>query len=135
MKDLATITNGIELKSSTISLRSDGIIQFLIKPNTMVTKQDAEEIVASAGIVGYWQKHPVLIIAGEYTLAEEETRIYAASEEANRFTIANAFVLHSLAQRLMGNIYLKINNPVTPTKMFTDEKSAIKWLSQFNPKN
>ena len=42
-----------------------------------------------------------------------------------------AFVIKSLAQKLLGNAYLKINKPVVPTALFDNEEKAIEWLQKF----
>lgn len=126
-----TFISKIELESATIALRSDGIIQFLVKPNFTVTAKDAREMVDAAGIVGKGKKHPILIIAGKYAMADKETREFAASEAGNRYTIAGAFVIRSLSQKILGDAYIKVNRPLTPTKLFTTEKEAVKWLLSF----
>lgn len=131
---MATISakkDHIELKKCSVSLRHDNIVEINIKPDLMITKENAEEMVQAMGIIGNGKKHPVLIVAGDYTLPESDARPYIASYEANKYTLANAFVINSMAQKLVGNVYLKIDRPVTPTKIFTDKTEAIKWLSKF----
>lgn len=120
-----------EIKAAVVSLRSDGIIQILVKSNLMISRENAQEMVEIVGIVGSGKKYPILIIAGEYTLPESEARTYIASAEANKYTLVNAFVINSVAQKLVGNVYLKIDQPVTPTKIFTDKDEALKWLYNF----
>jgi hypothetical protein len=131
LKDPVTIINKIEISSSEIMLRSDGIIHFYIKTNVNLTGNDAKEMVDAAGKVGNNKKYPVLISAGKYALAEKEAREFAASEEGNKYTIAGAIVVKSLAQKLLGNAYLKVNKPVTPTALFDNEENAIKWLRTY----
>lgn len=121
----------VELNAATIGLRSDGIIQFLVKPNTSVTALDAAGMVDAAGKLGGGKKHPILIVAGKYAMADKETREFAASEAGNRYTIAGAFVIRSLAQWILGNAYIKVNKPLTPTALFYTEEDAVKWLKTF----
>ena len=42
---------------------------------------------------------------------------------------AEAFVINSLANRIILSMYLKIDKPSNPTKVFKDIESAKKWLS------
>ena len=44
------------------------------------------------------------------------------------FTLADSFVIHSLAQKILANFYLKISKPVLPTKVFNKPDEAEAWL-------
>ena len=44
---------------------------------------------------------------------------------------ADAYVLKSLAQKIIANFYIRLNKPKIPTNFFTDEDSAIEWLTTF----
>jgi hypothetical protein len=50
---------------------------------------------------------------------------------ANKHGKADAFVIHSLPQKILGNFFLKFKQPSIPTKFFSSEKSAIEWLKQY----
>jgi hypothetical protein len=121
----------VELNTATIELRSDGIIQFSVKANSSLAASDARKMVEAAGKLGGGKKYPILIIAGKYAMADKETREFAASEAGNKHTIAGAFVIRSLAQRILGNAYIKVNKPTTPTALFFEEQDAVKWLKTF----
>ena len=41
---------------------------------------------------------------------------------------AEAFVVESLANRLIANFYIKFNRPKNPTKIFNKMESALAWL-------
>jgi hypothetical protein len=125
------ILNKIELKASTVSLRSDGIIQYSLNSNTTLNLDDAKEIVDATDKLGGGKKYPLLITAGNFTLVDTEVRYFAASPEANRFTVASGIVVNNLAQKLLGNAYIKFNKPPTPTRLFTKDEEAVKWLKTF----
>lgn len=93
-----------------------------------MTAKDSNEMVEAAGKLGNFKKMPVLIIAGKGSLADKETREFAASKEGTKYASAVAFVIKSLAQKILGNAYLKINKPVVPTALFDNEEKAVKWL-------
>lgn len=131
MKETITILDKIELNSAIISIRSDGIIQYALKTNITITERDSKEMVDAAGKVGKLEQFPILIVAGKDTLADKETREYAASKEGTKYALAVAFVITSLAQKLLGNAYLKINKPVVPTALFDNEEKAVDWLKKF----
>ena len=120
-----------ELPASIISLRSDGIIEFFLKNNMTLNLEDAKQIVQATGEVGEGKKHLILITAGNFTLVDTEVRYYTASPEANIYTIATAIVVNNLPQKLLGNAFIKFNKPPLPTRLFTKEDEATKWLKTF----
>jgi hypothetical protein len=69
-----------------------------------------------------------LITAEEVTQFDDSARVFSASEEGSKYSVAEAFVVKSLSQRLIANFYVKVNKPPIPSKVFNSEKEAIKWL-------
>lgn len=49
----------------------------------------------------------------------------------NPFSKADAFVIKSMAQKILANFYIKINKPERPTKFFNNKDEAINWLKPF----
>lgn len=126
-----TILKTIETAASTVALRSDGILQINVKPNTTLQLSDGKEMVNAFAEIGGGKKFPLLFIAGDFALASSEARYYASGKEANQYTLASVFVVKNIAQKLMGNAYITFNKPITPTKIMTDKESAITWLKTF----
>jgi hypothetical protein len=131
MSDQTEIIRKKELKCSVVSLRSDGIINFHIKPDVTLNIIDAKEIVAATAEIGEGKRYPLLITAGSFSLVDNEVRKYASSIEGNKYTIASAIVVNNVAQKLMGNAYIKFNQPPLPTRLFTTEKEAVLWLQNY----
>ncbi len=80
--------------------------------------------------IGGQEKYPNLITVGKYTSVTKAARDFAASGEANVFTIADAYVLHSFHQKILGNFFMTFNKPKVPVKFFDDEKEAVQWLKK-----
>lgn len=77
------------------------------------------------------KKIPNLVLMGKHSTADKEGRAFSVSEKGSRFRNADAFVITSLAQKIVANFYLKIEKPSVPTRFFTKEEEAVEWLSQF----
>lgn len=131
MKESFTLLGKIELNSAVISIRSDGIIQYAIKANITISEKDSNEMVDAAGKLGDFKKFPILITAGKHSLADKEAREFGAGKEGTKYAIAVAFVIRSLAQKILGNAYIKINKPIVPTALFDNEEKALEWLKTF----
>ncbi len=71
-----------------------------------------------------------LIISGKTTSMSKEARQFI--QKANRLRkdkiVAEAIVIHSQAQKVLGNIYLSFLKSQYPIKLFKNEEEATKWL-------
>lgn len=85
------------------------------------------------------QDNPVknLVVAGKYTqLSTEAMRYIQAQNESRRDKIiAEAIVVHSLAQRMLGNFYFRVLSPKYNVRMFSSEEKAKMWLDSIESKN
>lgn len=54
-----------------------------------------------------------------------------ASEAGCEGVIVAALIIDSPIGRVLGNFFISISRPLRPTKIFTDEIKAIKWLKKF----
>jgi hypothetical protein len=75
--------------------------------------------------------YPVLILNKGVISMTREAREYFASDEGTAGLRASALVLRTSFGAVMGNIFLKVNKPRMPVKIFSTEKGASKWLKQY----
>ena len=126
-----TITK-INLGHSTIFLREDGIVQLNCGDDVVYEIAMIKENLDCIRKLGNGKKLPVMDVTGKYTSASKDSREFVASAKYSIDCVsAEAFVIKSIAQRIMANFYLKVNKPKVPTAFFNDEKSAVKWLKKF----
>lgn len=74
---------------------------------------------------------PVLALCKEFTNTNFELMSYISKNKNNPYSKADAFVIYSLAQKILGNFYLRINKPERPTQFFNSQEEALKWLKQY----
>lgn len=58
---------------------------------------------------------------------DSKTRAYAAAQYRPHVA-ATAILIESKMSSYFANIYLKFSQPKTPTRLFTNEDEAVKWL-------
>lgn len=77
-----------------------------------------------------------LILSGKYTIITSEARTYIQSENKKRSDkiIAEAIVIHSLAQRIFANMYFGIIHRSYPLKVFNSKDDALMWLDNIPTK-
>lgn len=86
---------------------------------------------ALAELAGY-KEILVMTTAAEDTIFNAEAREESAGEAGMKYTLADAFVAKTLAQKLMVNFYLKFNKPPKPSKAFASEEDALSWLFSYS---
>lgn len=125
------ILKQIDFENKSVALRSDGIVYVSINTNEDVEVKDVIEIVSALEQIGKGKKFPLLIVTHKYTLPSPEARAYIATAESDPFASAEAYVIQSFSQKLVGNIYISFNKPARPTRIFTSEEKATEWLQAF----
>ena len=126
-----TIVREIVLPHSHLKLRSDGIVIITYPDHFDFTIKESIESVNAIGKLTNGIQHPILKIPGKYTSVDHDTRDHVAKGDGARFSIAEAFIIESLAHKLLASFYIKIYKPQKPTQFFNNVKNAEKWLKTF----
>lgn len=125
-------TEVIETRVYRNWLGEDGIIYNIIfLHNAEVNKEDIAMSIAAITKLVRGVKRPVLSDIRNLKEVDREGRQLGAAEEAARNILALAILISSPVSRAIGNIFLKINRPQFPTRLFTSEADAVKWLKEF----
>jgi hypothetical protein len=74
--------------------------------------------------------YPLLVDMKGIKSTSQRARDYLASVGIVQVK-AGAFVTGSAMNRIIGNIFLTIDKPAVPSKLFSDETSAREWLKQY----
>jgi hypothetical protein len=112
-------------------LREDGIMYCRISPEKEESVALVKIMVEKMGAMVNYRQVPLLARHEDFALPGKDNRDYWAKKGSCPYSKADAFMVNSTAMKLIANFYLRINKPERPTKMFTDEKEAIKWLKTF----
>ena len=107
-----------------------GIVYFVYKPNSVVSLEAARKIVEDRVWFQKQQDFPIYCDIRGMKSADKEARNYLA-KEGSSYARAVAVVVDSPMSKIIGNIYLGLNKPITPSRLFTDQKDAIEYLKQF----
>lgn len=118
----------IKCDISTVTLIENDMLFIDIESDKDFNLKDFNQLKEAAAFLGRGKKLYNLINVGIYTLPDDVARRESASKDGSIFKKADAFIVHSLPQRLIANLYLKFNKPLVPTKFFKDKKVARNWL-------
>jgi hypothetical protein len=122
----------IDLAHTVLRMRDDGIVQVNFSDKLEIDINEVKEIVEAQKELSKGKKVLVLNIAGKQTSATSAARDFAASQDAVKYTLAEAYIVNNLAQKLVGNFYVNFHKPKAPTKIFTNEADAVNWLKSLS---
>jgi hypothetical protein len=116
---------------SRLWLGDDGIVRIIWIPGADVTLEDAKETMASYLKINKGKRLPLFVDTKTMKSLAREARRYYASEEAARVASAVAIIVGTPVSRVLGNFYLGLSNPHLPTRLFSSEDEALKWLKEY----
>jgi hypothetical protein len=118
----------IELDKLTIELIASNIIFISLKEGVTIEDYDVAEVKKNNLKLTKGLDYAAILETGNYTSITKEARELMASSEMEVSRKATAFIITSLAQKLIGNFYLRVNKPNSLTKIFSEKENAIKWI-------
>ncbi|MGQ0828526.1 MAG: DUF7793 family protein [Bacteroidota bacterium] len=125
------ISTQINNGHTVLLLREDGIIQ-VNATDHVYSIEDIKANTASIGELTNKQKTLVMVITSQYSDIEIDARQFISTPEAMKYSIAEAYVISSFAQRLIANFTLKIKGFSVPVKFFNETEPAVEWLKTFD---
>jgi hypothetical protein len=101
-------------------------------------KNDAEFEVEDLVLLVQYQKEigngnsfPVLIYPSKTATTNSDLIRYMAQKNSLPYTLADAFVLTSVPQKILARLYFRVIPPERPVKFFSKKEDALEWLQQF----
>lgn len=91
----------------------------------------AEKITADRVELQNGISYPILSNIKFVKNSTKEARDFLASEKGCEGVIAAAILIDSPIGNMIGNFFIFISKPLRPTKIFTKEAEAKKWLTQY----
>jgi hypothetical protein len=114
-----------------LELQEDGMIHLHGSGENPISLEDFKGMVRTIGEMTEGKKVPILCTADELLIVDEETRKYMGEPESNPYSLASAFVVKSISQRLLSNFFIKVSKPGRAVKMFSTKDEAISWLKTY----
>ena len=128
MSNSSNAITSVKCRIASVFLRDDGILQIDVASEQVFGLDDMKELIEAAEKIGQGKKFRNLIRVGTNTMPTPDAIEYSASEEGSVYKIADAFVINSVGQKLIGNFVLKVQKQTVPTRYFTKQDDAEEWL-------
>ena len=91
----------------------------------------AQKAVKSRLLFFNEKKYPCLIRISSIKDTTKEARDFLASKNGCEGFTAGAFLVESIIENIMASMYIYLNKPVVPMKVFKDSEKAKEWLKQY----
>lgn len=109
---------------------NNGTIEVVFN-EVLISVQDAKQHCREATAFVDAQPKPFLVDLRQVKKTNSGVRKVFASEFAVESANACAVLTTSGLSKVIGNMFLRVNKPLIPTKLFTDRQKAEAWLQQF----
>jgi hypothetical protein len=121
-------------RTAQVELRPDGLVLTRITAGARQSLDDARENLAASVAMIAGCKRPLLVDISRCLPLDPEVRHYYTGKLlVESFSALGLLVEASPFGRMMGNVYLRVAQPGVPTRLYTDEASAIEWLRSYLP--
>ena len=128
----ATYNQEIVTTTCKIWLGNDGIVRAVMFPDIEETLDTAKENIEAGVRISGGTKRPLLLDMSNIKSMNKEARdYYARGDEREGCESAVALLVRSALSRMIGNFFMGLNKTNLPTRLFTDEDSAMAWLRTF----
>jgi hypothetical protein len=124
--------NKIEIRAFSTWLGDNGICYTVVKPNAVITIQDAIQNTASVKEVSEGKVYPLLVNIKEINSISKEARDHFTMQNRAPGVNSIGLLVKSPVSRIIGNFFLGLNKSTVPVKLFTDEAKAVSWLKKFS---
>lgn len=123
--------NRIEIAVACVWMDSENIARMRFKPTDRHNLEDAREVVNAHNALANGVNTRVLADLRNITTgANRQARRYYCEEESSRWKLGMAMLVNSPVQRMLGNLFMMLNKPPYPTRLFKEEADALAWLKE-----
>jgi hypothetical protein len=110
------------------------IIFIKYRDNVRLDVKEIHEMMAACDSLSGNKPYLVLANITNFVDITPEGNKASVDKKITGNIIASAPLVKKLGQRLMSNVFLEVNRPPYPMRVFNDEKKAIKWLLEQHKK-
>jgi hypothetical protein len=119
------------MEEQTFCKVEESIVIVRFKRGITIDLYIAKEIVKQRLEYFNGESYPCIVDIRAIEMITKEARDYFAKGDAIKGIPAGALLVESYVTKLISNLFIRFSRPSMPTKAFTSEEEAIKWLKQF----
>lgn len=109
----------------------NGIVIGVLRNDFILTEKDAMQLVRKRLEISGGNTMPILADITHSMGADSRAKQYLSRGDGIRQLSAGAFLAGNPVSKFMGNLFLSVNCPAIPSKLFTERRKAMQWLLQY----
>ncbi|MGZ3901433.1 MAG: DUF7793 family protein [Bacteroidia bacterium] len=115
----------------TITLVNCNYFLMEVHDDVELEVKDIIELVEFQKELGGEKAYPVIILPAPTSTTNSDLIRYISKSTSLPYTKADAFVLTSVAQKILAKLYIRFVPPERPTQFFTRKEDALKWIENY----
>lgn len=127
---MVEFVNSVSTKCAQLTLIEEGILRVTLFQKAEIGLEESKAMQKASAEITRGEKYTALIDARVQVTLSSEAREWGSSVESLKDTIAQAILVESLANKLIGNFIIQFHKPIAKTRLFSDENLAIEWLRE-----
>ncbi|MGZ3883709.1 MAG: DUF7793 family protein [Bacteroidia bacterium] len=120
----------IQTRTSEYSVIEKPVFLCRLLPDTEVDVEDVDKNTDAVMEMAGGERYAVLVDARVPVQITAKAMEHAQQPRSYINLIAQAILVNSLANRLIGNFIIKFHRPASPTRLFSDYDAALNWLKE-----
>lgn len=108
-----------------------GVMHAVFEPETIVNISMAKNLVKYRLDLSNNKQFPLYVDIRGILAIDVEARNYLISEEATKLANAAAIHVGNPISKLLANLFLTVDKPIKPTRIFSDKTKALTWLKKY----
>ncbi len=117
-----------QVSVGVVQRRDDGIVHFVCAAGAQLDETNTRELFSCYREVAGEGRLLVLSDIRGLRSSTSGSRALATTPEATQLHAAAAVIVGNGITRMMRNLFIGMNRPAYPTRLFTDLDSAVAWL-------
>ncbi len=117
-----------QVSVGVVQRRDDGIVHFVCAAGAQLDETNTRELFSCYREVAGEGRLLVLSDIRGLRSSTSGSRALATMPEATQLRAAAAVIVGNGITRMMRNLFIGMNRPAYPTRLFTDLDSAVAWL-------
>lgn len=110
---------------------SNGVLFVKYKPSLVMTVEVAKQMYYERLKFSNGISRPLLLDGRNFISMDRATMKFYKTKEVIQYITAGAFLTGNALTSLAGNLFLTLEKPLIPTKLFTEEQKALEWLEKY----
>lgn len=110
----------------------DGVFHVVFEKDINMTLECARVVLKQRLKMSEFKDYPLYVDIRGILSIDRNARKYLSSNEGTKNALAAAIHVNNPISKFLGNLFIRVDKPEKPTKLFTDKKNALAWLKKLN---